>query len=95
MSFLQQCPSQTSLLLAGRGKQESAGAGRHGFSCQYCRNVWSTDKLQHLRGLTITDFRPDKHQDGSPRRGQVASQEAGIRRGQESKLRSQQNFSPH
>lgn len=54
-----------------------------------------TNKRQHLRGLTITDFRPDKHQDGSPRRGQVASQEAGIRRGQESKLRSQQNFSPH
>lgn len=43
----------------------------------------SVYKLQHLDGLTITDSRPGKHQDGSSEWGQVASQEAGIRKGEE------------
>lgn len=75
MSFWQ-CPNQTSLLLAGRGKLK--GTGRHSFSCQYGRYVQSTGKLQYLRMLTTTDFRPDKYQDGGPGWVQVASRESGI-----------------
>ena len=65
-----------------------------GFSRQ---KYWSGVPLPSpLDSLTITNSRPGKHQDGSPGWGQVASQEAGIRKGEESNLKlTEQNFSPH
>lgn len=62
---------------------------------QCCRNGQSTCKMQHQRVLTITDFRTDKHQDRSLGWGQVASQESGIRKGEESSLQRQQNRTSH